>query len=676
VNKSDFDLPSEFASYNRFIEKDFEQFFPIFKRYENEGYTFFQSIVYSSDDLASSTSIPQKDRDVYAQIAMIGYFLLSEYSKAMIYPMPKDDFTAMFFKLKAAKMVGDKKIIHAIIANLLAVITDMKKTNLKESEVCNIILALEIGSINSDMIEIQNLSKKFKEKLFENVLIESYPLVTIQVVSDLAYREFRTGDEAFSEWLEIYKELAEAFHMETKRLDCYTMLGGLYRFKGYLDEAMDYFSKAMYMAERVGNKEFIADLISNMADLEHTKGNLEKAFFLCNEALKDPEISESKPSIYINLAEILIKQEKYEEVHEYLQKAEKLSSQLAPIINILSGYTLVKLSGKKNLHNGIKLLQKGGVLAKKIKNRRWIATYYYFMGRVYLETYDLSSAIDSFEKCNSIAITAEFQYVVLSQLYLAETYLQRYKISQLETDLTKSKHYLANIITICQEQDLPILADVFYLQGQLLSVLEEYTDAHLMFYNAKQLADENNYQWLSSKCDANIMLLQSRKFEKPTMIIHDMTRVINDLTKYSFTKRTERLPELSMLIVFTNEGTNIFSYYFDEETAVDEVLTSGLVAAIRTMSSEVFGSGLRGIDFEGKRLLVESYGKFCGILGCSNDSFNARTKLYDFLKRFEVKFGKTVDELKYSGKFPEVKTAANHLVKIVFGLRGELEKIV
>jgi len=75
------------------------------------------------------------------------------------------------------------------------------------------------------------------------------------------------------------------------------------------------------------------------------------------------------------------------------------------------------------------------------------------MGRIYLDTYDLSSSIESFKKCYDLAIISEFQYVVLSQLYLAEAYLHRYKISKSDADLTNSERYLANVISICQEQD-------------------------------------------------------------------------------------------------------------------------------------------------------------------------------------------------------------------------------
>jgi len=634
----EFDLPNEFARYEKFIQGDFERFFPVFKSYELQGNTFFQSIVNASDDLANSTKIPDNFRTSYNQIAMLGYFLLSQYSKVLTFPIPEDNFDTVYFRFKAAKFQGEKAIVSALTASSLGMLADLKKRDPMVHKAFSTIMSLELASTNYDLPMVQKYAYQFKEMLFDTVLIEEYPLLTLQIVSDLAYRDFRTGDASFSGWLDIYKELAEALNMDTKRLDCYTMLGGYYRYKGFFEDAYEYFEKAIDLAERIGNKEYIASLISNMADLEHTQGNLERALELCKETLKDPEISESKPSIYINIAEVLIKKEDYESAIEYLEKANLLTNEQSPIVNLLYGYCLTKIQGEKNYNEGIKYLEKGGHLSEKTKNQRWLAVYHFLKGRVYLDSYDLSSAIESFEKCYSIAMISEFQYSLLSQLYLAETYLHRYKISQLDSDLNNSEKFLANVIIICQEQELPILADVLYISGQILIALNELVDAEFLFQQSRDLAEQTNNNYLALKCDKSINMIKNNSVEKPMVIISEITDIINDLSTISYLKKTECIPKTYFISVFTNEGVNIYTRKFDDEQPIDEVIVSGLVSAIRTISSEFFGSGLRGIDFEGKKLLVESYDEFCGIIACDRDSFNARTKLIDFVKRFSQKF--------------------------------------
>ena len=84
------------------------------------------------------------------------------------------------------------------------------------------------------------------------------------------------------------------------------------------------------------------------------------------------------------------------------------------------------------------------------------------------------------------------------------------------------------------------------------------------------------------------------------------------------------------------------------------------------MSDEVFGTGLRGIDFEGKTLLVEGFGKFVGVLACERDSFNARTKLFNFIKRFNEKFAEhTLVQVNQETK-DKIKKQADLLVEIIF----------
>lgn len=667
MKSEELDIPNEFSRYEKYILEDFERFFPIFKKYQELNDTFFQSLVNASDDLAHAKDTPEHYRIVYTQVSMIGYFLLSQYSKVLTFPIPEGNFEAMFFRLKSAKLVGDKTIVSSLIASSLAILIDIKKTDPKVHKFFSTILSLEIAIMNSDVSAFHKHAKVFKEILFDEVLIHEYPLLTMQVVSDLAYREFRTGNLSYSGWLEIYKELSEALNMDTKRLDCYTMLGGIYRFKGYLEDSYEYYNKAMILAEKIGNKDSIASLIANIADLEHTKGNLEKALFLCSEALKDPEISQSKPSIYINMSEILIKLEKYQEAINYLKKADKLTNKQSPVVNLLYGYVLTKLPGKNYFNEGIKYLEKGGILSEKAKNQRYLAIYHFLTGRVYLDTFDLSSAIKSFETCYSLAILSEFQYVLLSQLYLAETYLLRYKISQLDGDLTSSERYLANVISICHEQELPILADVLYLSGQLLVTLNELVDAEFIFSQSRDLAEENNNQNLVTKCEESIKMIQTNKVEKPSTIINEMTNIINNLAKKSYIKKTERLPKIYFLNVFTNEGAYVYSYLFDKNLQLNDVLISGLVSAIRTMSSEVFASGLRGIDFEGKKLLVENFGEYCGILACDRDSFNARTILYDFVKRFNGKFENYAQRVSDLGAVDEISKEADKMVSTIFG---------
>jgi len=196
--------------------------------------------------------------------------------------------------------------------------------------------------------------------------------------------------------------------------------------------------------------------------------------------------------------------------------------------------------------------------------------------------------------------------------------------------------------------------------------LNEFVDAEYIFEQARDLAEKNANFPLIEKCAKSVLMIQSNEIERPIAIIHEITDVINDLAKHSYLKKTKRMPQVYFLNIFTDEGSYIYSYYFNRQFPINDVLISGLISAIRTMSSEVFGSGLRGIDFEGKKLLVESFGRFCGILACDRDSFNARTKLYNFVQRFNQKFEDNYKNIKEGKTLEHFQKEADFLIDIIF----------
>ena len=197
MSTDEFDLPNEFARFENFVKEDFERFFQVFKKYEDMDYTFFQSFVNASDDLANSHQIEESLKAIYTQIAMTGYFLLSQYKKVLTFPIQDDDFELLYFRLKSAALTGEKSIVSALLASSLAMLVDLKKSNPSAHRVFHTIMSLETAAINSDVPSVQKFARKFKDMLFDSVLIQEFPLLTLQVVSDLAYREFRSGDAAY-----------------------------------------------------------------------------------------------------------------------------------------------------------------------------------------------------------------------------------------------------------------------------------------------------------------------------------------------------------------------------------------------------------------------------------------------------------------------------------------------
>ncbi len=664
-----FDLPTEFEKFSSIINENLSLFLPTFKKYLNAGKTSFQAIVYSADDLSNALPKNTELQETFSELAIIGYYLLSHFAKALNFSVSSDNFSGLYFLYKAAWFVNDKRKAQAFMSSLFETLVEMKQTDPLAFSACNYIVSIEYAIMNSDYRGIRKYAQNFRDVLFHEKLVQDFALISVQIASNLAYREYRLGDPDYVGWLEIYKELAEAFNMDTMRMDSYSLLGEYYRTKGYLDDATEFYEKAIQIANVIGNKEMKVNIISQIANLEHTRGNLTKALKICEQALADPEIATINPSLNISISEILIKEERFVEALNYLNKLDEFTQhKFSPEVNILFGYALTKLPGKENLHKGIKYLEKGRILSEQSRNQRLLAKFYYYRGITHLDNYDLSSAIDNFERCFRLALITEFQYVVLSQLYLAESYLLRHKISQQESDLSSSKHFLANVITICNEQKLPILPEVLSIQGLLLIVLNEFVDSAQFLKQAKALKEKQKGESSSftQKIEEYLNLLECPDIIKAQAIISDITKAINDLAKISYVKNVDDLPNLLFLVIFTDDGKSVYSYVFDENIKFNDELISDVITTMSSSTHDESIANLKAIDFESNRILIENYGRLVVILGCETDSFNARSKLLEFVKRFHTKFQEQLQSSLFLDIVTTIKQESDLLVESIF----------
>ncbi|MHA1668221.1 MAG: hypothetical protein ACTSUR_06140, partial [Candidatus Heimdallarchaeaceae archaeon] len=145
------DLPNEFSRFQLFIQEDIKRFYPVFMKYLSTNHTFFQSIVFASDDLANTSNLLEHAKANYSLLAMIGYFLLSQYKKVLTFPIPEDNFEAIYFKIRSARFTGDNALFSALLASSLSILVNLKKTDLATHKAFSTIISLEMASLNSDI---------------------------------------------------------------------------------------------------------------------------------------------------------------------------------------------------------------------------------------------------------------------------------------------------------------------------------------------------------------------------------------------------------------------------------------------------------------------------------------------------------------------------------------------
>jgi tetratricopeptide (TPR) repeat protein len=117
-------------------------------------------------------------------------------------------------------------------------------------------------------------------------------------------------------------------------------IGKLYRIKGELDNALEYYGKALKLDEELGRKEGIANQLGNIGIVYQIKGELDKALEYYGNALKLDEELGRKEGIAANLGNIgIVYQIKGEldNALEYHEKALKLDEELGRKEGIAAG---------------------------------------------------------------------------------------------------------------------------------------------------------------------------------------------------------------------------------------------------------------------------------------------------------------------------------------------------
>ncbi|MBY9002137.1 MAG: hypothetical protein KGD64_14550, partial [Candidatus Heimdallarchaeota archaeon] len=160
MNAESFEFPEEFSKYELLIQDDFENFTSVYHKYKNQNNTFFQSIVYACDDLANSNLIAEQHRKAYTEIALIGYFLLSQYKKVLTFNVRNSSFEANYFRFKSAIFAGERGTISAILANIMTTLVELKKNDPTTHKVFFTIMSLEIASMNSDVESVKKHASK------------------------------------------------------------------------------------------------------------------------------------------------------------------------------------------------------------------------------------------------------------------------------------------------------------------------------------------------------------------------------------------------------------------------------------------------------------------------------------------------------------------------------------
>jgi tetratricopeptide (TPR) repeat protein len=174
----------------------------------------------------------------------------------------------------------------------------------------------------------------------------------------------------------------------------YNFLGLNYEKKGDLDNALFYYSKSLYLAKILGNREMEASGLSNIANIFRKKGDLNRALEYYEESLRLKTDEKGKATTYNNIALIYLNKGNYKRAIEYFKKSIEIAERYGDYHK--SGIIMLNLGDVyrrvKDFKNAYYYLSEGLKRVQKVGDKYWEGTGLAYLGWYFRDKGDIKSA--------------------------------------------------------------------------------------------------------------------------------------------------------------------------------------------------------------------------------------------------------------------------------------------
>lgn len=194
-------------------------------------------------------------------------------------------------------------------------------------------------------------------------------------------------------------------------------IGLVYQIKGELDNALDYYEKALELAEELGRKEWIATDLGRIGIVYGIKGELDKALEYFKEALKLNEELGSKEGMASqlgNIGNVYVIKGELEKALEYHDKALKLDEELGNKEGRASqlGNIGVVYQTKGELDKALEYYEKALGIFEDIGSQIEIARVLTYIGDAFAQKGEIERVLDYYLEAQDLAIgTSVFEDV-------------------------------------------------------------------------------------------------------------------------------------------------------------------------------------------------------------------------------------------------------------------------
>jgi tetratricopeptide (TPR) repeat protein len=246
------------------------------------------------------------------------------------------------------------------------------------------------------LLEVLNESDIFKE-LIE--LTENY-----EAINSVGVQSYTWGKlvQAIYAWNHLLEKSKDANNIVVGSI-AIGNIGNVYRIKGELDKALEYYEKALKINEELGIKEGMAIDLGNIGSVYGIKGELEEALDYYEKALELNEDLGRKEGMVVALGNIGIVYQtrgELEKALEYYEKALELNEDLGRKEGIASQLRNIGIvhETKGELEKALEYYEKALKLDKDLGKREGMAANLGNIGNIYQTRGELEKALEYYEK--------------------------------------------------------------------------------------------------------------------------------------------------------------------------------------------------------------------------------------------------------------------------------------
>jgi len=435
----------------------------------------------------------------------------------------------------------------------------------------------------------------------------------------------------------------------------YYQLGSLYTFfRIDIELAIKYSYKCQPLAEELGNITLITFNLVTIGSIYVMTGDLEKALFYHEEALKKTDIVMIKMSIFNNLSMIYTQKGELEKALESIEKSFELANKVkAPYIlssTLASMIEILVLTGKNERAREHLIILKE--IAEKEKNPL-TELYAHFCEAFILKAknriQDRAKAQSIFEEIVQQDVFSG-ELTMKAFLNLCDLLVEEFRLtSELEV-LDDLSILIEKLITIAKSQNsFWILAETYLLQAKFALLKGDLNGARRKLTEAQDLAEKNNLKLLMGKISYEYdKILKNLKIWE-TLIENDaplkerieLAELNVHIDNMLFNRKV--ILEISeedpvIILIISEGGTPIFSHSFIKEKTFETQVISGFLTTIDYFIKETFSQGLDRAVFGNYTLLMKYLQPFYITYIFSGESYYAHQRIKYFIENLKNEY--------------------------------------